>query len=89
MSALYLPKLMKKYLKHSPIPIVHYQRTHMKFIDSILQEYVNGGKVDISGRVKARRNNVLGRNASPSDFRHPKLDQVQNGAVHSVFALQV
>ena len=26
----------------------------MKFIDDILQEYVNGGKIDISQRVKSR-----------------------------------
>ena len=74
--SLYLPLLMQSYMNNSPLPIVHYQRSHMKFIDSLLQEYVNGGKIDISGQIKARRAKVLGPNASPSDFRHPKLDQV-------------
>ena len=43
---------MQFYLINSPIPIVHYQRSQMKFIDDILQEYVNGGKIDISDSVK-------------------------------------
>lgn len=65
--SLYLPLLMQSYVEHSPVPIVHYQRSHMKFIDSLLQEYVYGGKVDISGRTKQRR----ARLKRPSETRHP------------------
>ena len=54
----YLPKLMQFYLINSPIPIVHYQRSQMKFIDDILQEYVNGGKIDISDSVKVYKANL-------------------------------
>ena len=34
--SLYLPLLMQSYVASSPIPIINYQRSHMKFIDEIL-----------------------------------------------------
>lgn len=46
--SLYLPLLMQSYIAESPIPIIHVQRSNMKLFDSILYEYVDGGKVDIS-----------------------------------------
>ena len=61
--SLYLPLLMQSYIAESPIPIIHYQRSHMKFLDSILHEYVDGGKIDISSQVKARKAKLL---AAPS-----------------------
>ena len=46
--SIYLPLLMQSYIDNSPIPIINYQRSFMKFIDDIMHEYVNGGKIDIS-----------------------------------------
>ena len=42
---------MQSYVRESPVPIVHYQRSYMKFLDEILREYA-GGMIDISGRVQ-------------------------------------
>ena len=51
--SLFLPMLMQSYVRESPVPIVHYQRSYMKFLDEILREYV-GGQIDISARVSNR-----------------------------------
>ena len=57
--SLYLPLLMRSYMINTPIPIVHYQRSYMRFIDDIMQEYL-GSKIDISKKVKAYRAKTRG-----------------------------
>ena len=74
--SLYLPLLMQAYMVNSPIPIVHYQRSYMRFIDDILQEYFNGGKIDISGATKAYRAKRKGARGSNHELRNPKLEEV-------------
>lgn len=73
----YLPHLMQAYVTESPIPIVHYQRSQMKFIDSILQEYVNGGKTDISGSVRNYEAKRKARSRNELELRSPKLLNTQ------------
>ena len=46
---------MQSYVANSPVPILHYQRSHMKFFDSIIREYATGGHYDISGAVNRRK----------------------------------
>ena len=48
----------------------------MRFIDDILQEYFNGGKIDISGATKAYRAKRKGARGSNHELRNPKLEEV-------------
>jgi len=53
---MYMPSLLQAYIKASPVPLVHYQRSDMKLLYMLLKEYVNGGKIDICKRVKNKQN---------------------------------
>jgi hypothetical protein len=44
---------MNEYMMKSPILIFHYQRSHMKFLDSLYKEYVE--KKDYSVFVRQRK----------------------------------
>ena len=92
--SLYLPLLMQSYLLNSPIPIMNYQRSQMKFIDDIMQEYVNGGKIDISSRVSSRQakcqansqasnsarfyRSQVRENSDRADLRNPRIKVPKN-----------
>ena len=52
--SLFLPLLMQSYIPSSPVPIAHYQRSYLKFIDELLREYINIEKRDVSARVLNR-----------------------------------
>jgi hypothetical protein len=35
-----ISQMVPLYVQQSPVPIMHYQRSHMKFFDSLIQEYM-------------------------------------------------
>lgn len=45
--------MIAEFVRVSPIPIAHYQRSHMKFFDSLLKEYMR--KRDYSNGVPLKR----------------------------------
>ena len=80
--SIFLPLLMQSYVTNSPVPVIHYQRSYMKFLDEILREYF-GGKPDQSGRVKRRMqrkkfrdlNNTFQRMSAAEDGHTSLIDQ--------------
>ena len=47
---LFMPLLMQSYAENSPIPLIHYQRSHMQFFDEFMKEF-QANRIDISGKV--------------------------------------
>lgn len=59
---LYLPLLLQQYAESSPIPILHYQRSHMQFFDEFMRE-LQQKRIDISKKVYTKTQyNQLGKN---------------------------
>ena len=59
---LYLPALRQSYADNSPIPIIHYQRSHMQFFDDFMREF-QANRIDISSKVyKKTQLNKIGMN---------------------------
>ena len=69
-----LPLLMQSYAQNSPIPIFHFQRSHMQFFDEFIREF-QSNRIDISGKVikktltnKINRNHRYVQNFAPEPF---------------------
>lgn len=39
------------------MPVIHYQRSYLKFLDELVQEYLTTGIIDVSKRVVKRKAN--------------------------------
>mmetsp|Transcript_26404 Transcript_26404/g.40301 ORF Transcript_26404/g.40301 Transcript_26404/m.40301 type:complete len:217 (+) Transcript_26404:1985-2635(+) len=73
---LYLPLLMQAYAENSPVPLVHYQRSHMQFLYEFMKEF-QANRIDISGKVYRKMQlNKIGRNTRYTiNFLPPKLEK--------------
>jgi len=60
--SLYLPLLLQQYADQSPIPLIHYQRSHMQIFDEFMRE-MQSNRIDISRKVyKKLQENKIGTN---------------------------
>jgi hypothetical protein len=53
---------MQSYAEHSPVPFIHYQRSHMEALHEFTQEF-QANRIDISTKVYRRMGrNRIGKN---------------------------
>jgi hypothetical protein len=53
-----ISEILPQYIALSPVPVLHYQRSHMKFIDQLLSEYVKKTSYANSTPLKRDRENL-------------------------------